>query len=316
MSTKIIRVLACAAVVGGFIETALSAESENSYGRFHFGAGYAWRSNVKTDFSGVDGASARNYGSKYGAYDDNAMWKSDDNWSGGKIGTGRFTDPTTDPELPMYHVAMERSDSLGSGSDEEGMHGLNISAGYDFFDVGDFTFGCNLCFASYLGLGNSRPGGYARYRDYFGFSFPYPDLGIEPVSGDDYTDVEQFYDREYLAGARVQTMKYKADLYQVGLGPKVTWHVLDCLDLYAEVDALFNFIDQELDAGAASTDECDFRIGVGGNVGFTGWVTENFGFYGQVGYEWIDDADIETHGCKADTDFSSLVISAGIQFRF
>ena len=38
--------------------------------------------------------------------------------------------------------------------------------------------------------------------------------------------------------------------------------------------------------------------------------------YGQVGYEWIDSTDVSTGGFKADVDYSSLVLSAGVQVRF
>lgn len=46
------------------------------------------------------------------------------------------------------------------------------------------------------------------------------------------------------------------------------------------------------------------------------WTTENIGFFGQVGYEWIDEDDVSVRGVRATTDYSSLVLSAGIQVRF
>ena len=34
------------------------------------------------------------------------------------------------------------------------------------------------------------------------------------------------------------------------------------------------------------------------------------------GYEWIDKDEVSVNGISAETDFSSLVLSAGLQFRF
>ena len=37
---------------------------------------------------------------------------------------------------------------------------------------------------------------------------------------------------------------------------------------------------------------------------------------GEGGYEWVDKSDVSTGGFKADIDYSSLVLSAGVQVRF
>ena len=38
--------------------------------------------------------------------------------------------------------------------------------------------------------------------------------------------------------------------------------------------------------------------------------------YAEAGYEWIDRAESDLGGMRADVDFSSLVVSAGLSFGF
>ena len=295
--------------------SAAPEEASVKHGRWTVHAGYAWRAQAKTDFSGsaplVSG----------GTYD-NGYAKGDTDWQGSDIGTlPAAMPPGVNGDGTDWALNLTRSESVCSGSDEEGMHGFKFGAGYDFYSGDLFDVALLVDFAGYWGLENSTQGGYNRYTDTFrGTSLfdttPDPTLdSIDPAA----------VQRQYLAGGAASAMrtKLKADLYQIGLGPQVTWHAfegwcrpLSWIDLYGNVEVLCNIIHSELDAGAASTSDTSCKIGFGGNVGFVGNITDWCGVYGQIGYEWIDKTDIETHGCKAETDFSSLVLSAGVQFRF
>ena len=117
--------------------------------------------------------------------------------------------------------------------------------------------------------------------------------------------------------------RLRSDLYQIGLGPKVTWSPFvgwcDCmswLDVYGGVEVLCNLARTEFDADGHSSSQTDCLLGFGGNVGLVGNITDWIGIYGQVGYEWVDKSNVSTGGFKADIDYSSLVLSAGVQVRF
>ena len=51
-------------------------------------------------------------------------------------------------------------------------------------------------------------------------------------------------------------------------------------------------------------------------LGLAASITENVGLFTEVGYEWIDKADMGLGRTDAEFDFSSLVVSAGVVFRF
>ena len=57
-------------------------------------------------------------------------------------------------------------------------------------------------------------------------------------------------------------------------------------------------------------------VGVGGEIGAVAWLVDNFGLYSEVGYEWIDEASAKNGNAKATSDFSSLIVSAGIMVSF
>ena len=271
--------------------------------------GYAWRAQADTDFKGGERLSSG------GGYADGTVSPGTADWTGGSIVDDVVLDVFT-PGQYLYALKLNRAESVGGGSDEDAMSGVNVAADYDFWDVGPVSFGVNVRFAGYWGLKNSSAGGYSNYVDYFPFeSGPFPGYGA-PASGVDVAGAADPQYREYLAGGPGGRVTLKSDLYQIGFGPKVTWHVLSCLDVYGGVEALCTFANSELDAGGASTDEVNCLWGVGGHVGFTGWMTENVGLFGQVGYEWIDEDDVSARGVRAETDYSSLVLSAGLQVRF
>ena len=46
------------------------------------------------------------------------------------------------------------------------------------------------------------------------------------------------------------------------------------------------------------------------------YLTDYLGVYAEVGYEWVDKADVSAGGANAEVDFSSLVVSAGLMTSF
>ena len=118
------------------------------------------------------------------------------------------------------------------------------------------------------------------------------------------------------AGSRRVRTRYRADLWQLGVGPNVTWHALSWLDAYAGAEAILNLAAADFDANGSSTSRTDCLLGFGGHVGLEAKLTDNLGLYGQVGYEWVDASDASAGGLRAEADFSSLVVSAGVVLRF
>lgn len=51
-------------------------------------------------------------------------------------------------------------------------------------------------------------------------------------------------------------------------------------------------------------------------VGLTARLTDNFGLFAEVGYEWIDRFGASADGLSARVDFSGLVVSAGLAASF
>lgn len=80
--------------------------------------------------------------------------------------------------------------------------------------------------------------------------------------------------------------------------------------------ALCNIASLDFEAGASKASETKCGLGFAGEVGLAAYVTENVGLYAEVGYEWVDGFDAAADGIAADVDFSSLVVSAGLTYRF
>lgn len=291
-------VLACAASVFA---------DEELVKRWSFRAGYTWRSQAETSFKGGPTPVT-------GVYADGFV-DGDGNWSGENFGTlPSDMGPGSKGGGEDWALVLTRSEAGASGSDEEGLHGLNLSAAYVFYEEPDvFDLSARIRFAGYWNLGNAKTGGSSLYQDFARFLMV---PGAQPDPIYDYAEPVDPSDRRYLAGGAVQRIRYEADLYQIGFGPEFTWHALSWFDVYAGAEVLCNFIDADLDTGGASKSETDCVWGVGGYMGITGWFSENIGVYGRVGYEWIDESAISTHGVRAETDFSSLVLSAGLQVAF
>lgn len=281
---------------------------------FSFNASYSWRSQAKTSFRGTTTeitppGGVYNDGSiTFGEYAEDGFPA----WEGGSFGTEQNTTVPTEND---YTLILNRDEAVASGSDEDSAHGVTASVGYDFYEDETFSIGATLRFAGYWGIKNSRPVGYMVYNDTYRFTGLLDGIDPQP-DRTNYDKPDEYLGRDYLLGNPNGRITLKSDLYQIGFGPKATWHALSFLDVYGGVEALCCFTSSDLDAGGASTSEVNNLWGVGGHVGFTGYITENLGIFGQVGYEWIDEDDVSVKGIHAKTDYSSLVISAGLQYRF
>ena len=309
------------AVMGLAAACAAAAQADG----WRFSAGPAWRSRVEVKTSGSASAPLATLGANsvnYSYDTDNAQV---------------VPDPV-DPTETLWDVPVTRTEVIqatGDGvanladSDDPSALGLNLSAGYDVYSGDWFSVGLGLRFAAYFDMKSSSSAfldtGSTRTRVSRGWflheNMPYPPTPLPAIP--DSSTCPTFREGSvdpvtpvYGAGSRLVTARYRADLYQLAFGPNVTWHALSWLDAYAGVEAILNLAAVDFDANGSSTTRTDCLLGFGGHVGLEAKLTDNLGLYGQVGYEWVDTSDASAGGLRAEADFSSLVLSAGLVVRF
>ena len=349
MKNNTMKAMVMVAAIGGFIETALPAEEnelvkEEDRGRWTLSFGPSWRSRVKMETRGTVYAptpvARQTIASR--DMDDPANWEAEG--AAEKVADPLAGTRGVPEDGQVWQISSMRTEIYGiagedyvvNRSDEDAPLGLNLQAGYDLYQGETWSVSLNLRFAAYWNMKSSSSGsfnaGYTR-TEYYNDNYIFPDC---PVMDSFAEDVNPSYNlpesngstvakaTEYTDyGSHIVNTRLRTDLYQIGLGPKVTWspfagwcRPLAWIDVYGGVEALCNIAHSKFDADGSSSSSTDCLLGFGGNVGFVGNITDWCGIYGQVGYEWIDDADVSTGGFKAEVDYSSLVLSAGVQFRF
>lgn len=291
-----------------FVMIVTAAQAEG----WRFSAGPAWRSRVKTEVRGTTPGwtertdPANNPGDYVSA---TKVEKPDSDNPGDMlwaVGTS-FTKTTYTP---------------GLGSDDtDGALGLSVGFGRDIWEIGPVSVGLDLRFAGYWNLRSYA--GVGTLSTYTGTDWwvfrggPFPGHSDTDFASAPPPERDPLLDPEFGPAATTTVRsRLKADLYQIGLGPTVTWRVCPWLSAYAGVEALLNLVALDFEANGRSASQTDCLLGFGGHLGVEARLTENIGLYGQVGYEWVDESDISANGVKANADFSSLVVSAGIRFHF
>ena len=301
-------------------------------GGWRFSVGPAWRSEVKMEAK--SGTVTPVGGTGAIAYDYNPAT---DGWTPDQVTETRRDPRPSTPGDELWAVSGHYTETSttpdGGASGEDSSLGLKAKVGYDFFENETLSVGLDLRFVGYWNMKASAAGHAAGAttmtrtgRDWWlllGGPFPDepaldPDARAPEHTATTETTAPTTWDTEaysYANGTTVRS-RIRADLYQVGLGPTVTWHAFSWLDAYAGVAALCNIAALDFEAGSAKSSETKCRFGIAGEVGLAAYVTENLGLYAEVGYEWVDNFDVTAGGLSADVDFSSLVISAGVAFRF
>ncbi len=331
MHTKQIACCVCAACA------ALTAAADG----WRFSAGPAWRSRVKTEIRGAVAVPTLPPAPPAG-YDrpdpSTGAWSPDD-----VTETRPDPSPIAMPDDELWaisrtytEVTVEPGDgaALLDATDTRGPLGLKARLGRDVWELGPVSVGFDLRFAGYWGIRSSASGfaaGGSRTTytctDWYLFEGgPWPDdpepdnrdfssAGgvldpvLDPASRVENTATETF--TGHRVGARL-----RADLYQIGLGPTVSWRVFRWLDAYAGAAALCNIAALDFTCSGTSVSETQCRLGFGADVGLVANMADWLGLYADVGYEWVDDFDVSAAGVRSTMDFSSLVVSAGIVLRF
>lgn len=307
---------------------ALAAATAQAEG-WRFSAGPAWRSRVEVKTSGSASAPASiTSGSRSTdySYDLSSPSETPDVSPGASPGDTLWSVGATRKETTLATGAC-RADF--SDADSPDALGFNLAASYDFFSGETLSFGLGLRLAAFFGMEASSSRfldtGSTRTVVTSGRSLleapfpPTPPTAPPPPADRDRLFIPGRVDSDstvHGAGSRRVRTRYRADLWQIGVGPNVTWHALSWLDAYAGAEAILNLVAADFDANGSSTSRTDCLLGFGGHVGLEARLTDCLGLYGQVGYEWVDGSDVSTGGIDAEASFSSLVVSAGVCFRF
>ena len=264
--------------------------------------GPAWRSRVKGSVSGTTQ-------SGYDKPDPSTKTS----FGAGDVEVVQDPDYPTDPAMQKYAYTRTQSTTVTGGSDTDSPLGFRAALSRDVFAAGDFTFGLAATFAAYWRMESSVSGLTLRRKDIYYFSGgPIPPAPVTPPFLPDAVPSS-----ETLPGLPVgKAARLRSDLYQIGLGPQAMWHVCEGLDAYGRVEALCNIAHLDFDAGGARGTDTQCLLGFGGTLGLVARLTERLGLYAEAGYEWIDRAETDLGGMRADVDFSSLVVSAGLSFGF
>ena len=307
---------------------ALAAATAQAEG-WRFSAGPAWRSRVEVKTSGSASAPASiTSGSRSTdySYDLSSPSETPD------------VSPGASPGDTLWSVGATRTETVrvpGTGradfldADNPDALGFNLAASYDFFSGETLSFGLGLRLAAFFDMKASSSRfldtGSTRTVVTSGRSLleaPFPPT--PPTAPPPPADRDRLFipgsvlsdSTVHGAGSRRVRTRYRADLWQIGVGPNVTWHALSWLDAYAGAEAILNLVAADFDANGSSTSRTDCLLGFGGHVGLEAKLTDSLGLYGQVGYEWVDASDASAGGLRAEADFSSLVLSAGLVVRF
>ena len=288
----------------------LMARGESNPWRFSVGP--TWRSQVKASLSGDVTVPLVN-ASYTVEYDKDIEGTS--SWTVNDV----VTKPDPDKSLPagtmIYAVQSMRTETTitpgvnsasMTSSEEDSPLGFKMGVGYDFYNDDNLTIGIDLKTAYDYFLFESGP--YPGDSDDFSYALPTttPHLPYR----EELSDISTM-----LSPSSVRAM-LTSDLYQIGVGPRFGWSVFKWLDVYAGVSVLCNIaaVDFDVKSVVESAVECKFGVGV--DMGFTAWVSEDFGLYAEVGYEWIDESSIRNGGLSAEVDYSSLIVSVGGVVRF
>jgi hypothetical protein len=308
--------------------------AESTSNPWRLTVGPAWRSRVKASISGSaqsDAVSA----SHTVTYDKDVAGKT--SWGIGDVTTVSDTDPSAPAGSTLYAAESVRTETIvspGSGSgridasDEDSPLGFKMGIGYDFYDDRHFSVGLDFKFAAFWDMesqvSGSAGGGTVRVKkdkDYFLFeNGPYPndtDFSYSLPNADPYLPYREAISdtTTALPSSAIRAM-VTSDLYQLGIGPRFGWHVCNWLDAYAGVSALCNIAAVDFDVNGRGESATECRFGVGADVGLAAWLSENIGFYAEVGYEWIDEPIVRNGGMSAELDYSSLIVSTGVIVRF
>ena len=325
------------------LAAALCVAATAEAGGWRLSVGPAYRARMKTEMRGAPTVADTTETTKTDRYRD----MENGNWGGAYAGDSEARPDPADDGLGTFvpvgaelwgisatysetTVAYDGNGSAIDATDRPSALGLKARVGYDFYESDTLAVGLDLRFAGYWNMKASASGRIAGSRattkemkDWWLFEGGPYDMTTPPAFADGWQPTLDPGSRKEVSSVvgattagRTVRARIRADLYQIGLGPTVTWRAFPWLDAYAGAAALCNLTSLDFDAGASRTSETKCGIGFAGEVGLMARLTDSLGLYAEVGYERVDGFDAAADGIAADVDFSSLVVSAGLTYRF
>ncbi len=309
-------------VLAAILGVALSVQASG----WRFSAGPAWRSQIDVD---IKGNTENSYADTTYRDLESGNWREHASEAVAKpdpLDDGQGTIVPAGSTLYAIDASYTETTVAYDGADNPSACGLKTRLGYDFIENDAISVGLDLRFAGYWNMkssANATKSSRTITDRWFFEDGPYPGMGPSVADDPDTRAPKRNSGSRQTttpiidaAGGRALHSRLCADLYQVGLGPTVTWHAFSWLDAYASAAVLCNIASIDFDVGTSSQSDAQCRLGFAGEVGLAAYLTENIGIYAEVGYEWIDDFDASVNAFSTDIDFSSVVVSAGIAFKF
>lgn len=240
-----------------------------------------------------------------------------------------------------YFLDVTRSSATSSSSSEndETPMGFSFVLARDIVTEGTFDFGMRLGFSGYWGREQKASSDSTTDRYSFDALAPLYWAGTGWTPGGNYFSglTGMWYDSagnvipsvflvpSASAISSRQQIRTKSSLYQISVGPTAKWSPSKRFYVSIAPVLLLNLADTQMKrdvwtaAGGSTSDsahETKALPGAGLHLQSGYLLTESWGIYGSVGYEYIEKADIACGTVRAETDFSSLVVSAGVEYRF
>ncbi|MGI5869506.1 MAG: hypothetical protein ACOX9C_08715 [Kiritimatiellia bacterium] len=321
--------LAVAALTGA----ALAGEGPD---RWSLSAGPAWRARVKSSVAGQAGGPSVSASHKI-TYDKEIAGHGP--WSVNDVVVVQDPDFPNNPAFKKYAATRTTTETtvtpgggaaLLSGSDRDRPLGAALAVGYDLYAGERVAAGLSLRVAGYWDMETQASGlaggGTVRaqsWRDYYLFSDgPYPDETDFTFFHPDSEPYAPYHQDLGATGGRTIPgdqirARFTSDLYQIGFGPRFTWHVAGWLDVFGAVEALCNVAELEIECGSVRQSDTECLPGAAARLGVAVYLLPNLGLQAEAGYEWVDEAEILLgDAIRGEADYSSLVASGGLALRF
>lgn len=316
-----LKTTACVWTFLGLVLTGLAEEENGEARRWHFYAGPAWRTGMKVDAKGGSAAPADGWVRPDGTGAGSTL-----DWGVSDASQIHVApDPVWGGNIYTLHI----SDGGASPMSEDDLDALGTTAAltYDLLVRDSFRIGARLGAAGYWGMREELDG--VNYGNIY--LMPSGDLiyggGQPPLvsSGDPLTDSEVLLTPVGTFPAGSTRLTVKSDLYQLALGPEMTWVPVQRLRLSLAPAVLLNFANLRMSSESAnalgqtegaSENATKFLAGGGAQSGVFYDLTERLGIGGTVGYEWIQKASADCGPTAVDIDYSALTVSAGLTLNF
>lgn len=332
----IIGVVVCAscAAFADDEQVAVQSQESASCGRWTISGGHAWRSHATMGVKGTAYSKPLHTSNKTTTGDprDSANW----DLEVVKSPVASDPDPVWSTVNRTYVYSTKSGDSSVdlATSEEDSPHGFTLQAGFDFWRGETFSLGVGARFAKYKEMETSASGILRSskvrqqvYEDHYYFlddpCTGDPEMDLDPASDGSKPGAAPYSSKcdedtgwQSVNDGRTVTTCLRTELRQFGFGPTFTWHACRWIDIGAKAEYLLCYARNHFEADGMGTSDTDHLNGFGCATQLSVNITERLSIFGRWGYEWIEKDKLELGNFKAEIDYTSGVMSAGIAVRF